>query len=376
MSRCVGDPSFSWAQAEFSFSYIQLTVQSWQTQSWHLQPFAPAVLGRVSPHTGTQEAAAPTPLNKSRAGGPVCAVSCGRNYVTPWELLLRDVKFTPLRGSTASTHKHQGPVCHFPHQVEEVRHGEPFHPKFQVSILMLQWWVFVMAFPEAQTICNARAPRERGETAHPRTQRAPQALNSHSQCESTWHTDASTRQAGLPHQQLNIWILRTSLSSLYLAREVSSPFIQLPLPHGQGHSLVLLPQQSGTSTPSNGVKETTFECKYAHFPYVKMLLVFARTRARKWWSLQEHCAKLKEQTRNFKGNLWRFPPSNHTLWESYLLSENIWTGLDFQPLTRAFLFLSRLQKFKAFFLVICSTLSILIPKNEGPKLCTTGITWI
>lgn len=41
-------PQFS-LDTEFSFSYIQLPVQSWQTQSWHLQPYAPALVWRVSP---------------------------------------------------------------------------------------------------------------------------------------------------------------------------------------------------------------------------------------------------------------------------------------------------------------------------------------
>lgn len=35
-----------------------------------------------------------------------------------------------------------------------------------------------------------------------------------------------------------------------------------------------------------------------------------------------------------------------------LLSENIWTGFDFQPFTGAFIFPSKMQKFKAFFFLL------------------------
>lgn len=74
MSRHVWDPSFPWSLTQFSLSYIQLPVQSWQTQSWHLLPYAPALVGRVSPtHRDTESSCTHTSEQKQRRRTSFCS---------------------------------------------------------------------------------------------------------------------------------------------------------------------------------------------------------------------------------------------------------------------------------------------------------------
>lgn len=239
MSRCVGGASLPRTYTEFSFSHIQLpvTATGLAPPALHSSP-----AGEGPSHTGAQSTAVPTLWTAAGQEEPV----------TSWQLFLRDAKST-LSGDQPSPYKHRVQLS-FPTPGGGDETCKPPQSSGEHPNARLWWWFLSWPFLKPKQCVMEELPE--GEVSSPSQDESPRSFHSH------W----CLHQAGRESQQLQAWVPHASLSSLDFTHQVIPAFSQLALLHAQGHALVLLPQQSDTTTASRGGKETTFKCKDINFP--------------------------------------------------------------------------------------------------------------